>query len=220
MERPVTVRVVIVDDHDVVRQGMRNILGVFDDIEVVGDFPSGMQALGSEVIGNTDVVLMDIAMKRMNGLETTTRLLESAPNLKVIIFSAHATAEFAAQALLSGASGYVVKSSAATDVAKAIRTVVGGDQYIDARISRLALENHLRQLQPGQKPQSILTNRQREVLQLLAEGHGTKEIAAALSISAKTVETHRAQIMQRLDIHDVPGLVRYAIRAGVISTED
>jgi DNA-binding NarL/FixJ family response regulator len=220
MEQPVTVRVVIVDDHDVVRQGMRSILSSYEDIEVIGDFPSGTQVLESPIIKDTDVVLMDIAMKRMNGLEATVRLLESIPSLKIIIFSADATAEMAAQALLSGAAGYGLKRSTVADVARAIRVVGDGDQYIDAKISRLALENHLRLLQPGQRPQSVLTLRQREVLQMLAEGLGTKEIAAELGVSAKTVEAHRAQIMQRLDIHDLPGLVRYAIRAGLISTED
>jgi DNA-binding NarL/FixJ family response regulator len=212
----VTVRVVIIDDHPVVRDGLATILQRDDSIDVVGTFSSGTEALNSQEIQAADIALMDITMPRMNGIETTTRLRGETPHLNIIMMSMHATAEYVAQALLCGAAGYVLKSSALKEIRNAIRSVLDGDSYIDPNISRVSLENHLRVLKHS-ATQSILTARQREVLQLMAEGMGTKEIADQLQVSPKTVEAHRAQVMQRLNIRDVPGLVRYAIRAGLVS---
>jgi DNA-binding NarL/FixJ family response regulator len=215
----VTVRVVIIDDHPVVRDGLATILQHDDSIDVVGTFSSGTEAINSREIQGADIALMDITMPRMNGIETTTRLRGETPHLNIIMMSMHATAEYVAQALLCGAAGYVLKSSALKEIRNAIRSVLDGDSYIDPNISRVSLENHLRVLKHSQT-QSILTARQREVLQLMAEGMGTKEIAAQLEVSPKTVEAHRAQVMQRLNIRDVPGLVRYAIRAGLVSASE
>ncbi len=214
------VKVLIVDDHQVVREGVRTFLSNHGDIEVIGEFGSGAEVLDDDVTARADVVLMDISMAGMNGLETAARLRELHPHVKIIIFSMHATAEYAVQALHSGAMGYVHKKSTATEVFKAVMSVMAGESYIDSNISRRALENHLQLVKPGELPQAILTARQREVLQLLAEGLGTKEIAGQLGVSPKTVEAHRAQVMERLNIRDLPGLVRYAIRRGLVSPED
>jgi DNA-binding NarL/FixJ family response regulator len=215
-----TVRVLLAEDHLLVRAGIRAQLGGLDDVEVVGEVTSGTEVLPAVESLAPDVVLMDISMPGMNGLEATRRLLEDHPETRVIMVSMHASEDYVARALKAGARGYLTKASAAQELEKALRAVMAGEEYIDSHVSRAALENYMRRLGEEGLEKEVLTNRQREILQLIAESLGTKEIAYRLGVSTKTVETHRKLLMERLNIHDVAGLVRYAIRTGVVTPDD
>lgn len=215
-----TVRVLLAEDHLLVRAGIRALLDGFSDVEVVGEVTSGTEVLPAVAALSPDVVLMDISMQGMNGLEATRRLGDDHPDTRVIMVSMHASEDYVARALRAGARGYLTKASAAQELERALRAVMAGDQYIDSHISRAALEAYLKRLGDDDQEKDLLTARQREILQLIAESLGTKEIAYRLGVSTKTVETHRKQLMERLNIHDVAGLVRYAIRTGVVSSDD
>jgi len=214
-----TLRVVIVDDHSMVREGMRLLLNRFDDIEVVAEFSSGAELLAAAPALLADLVLMDISMVGLNGLDTASKLRDEQPQMKIIMVSMHGSADYVTQALYAGASGYLIKRSAAKELSKAIELVMSGETYIDSHISRRELETYMQHVKPGELPLHVLTARQREVLQLIAEGKNTKEIAYQLGLSPKTVESHRAQLMDRLNIRDVAGLVRYAIRVGLVPVD-
>ena len=215
-----TVRVLLAEDHLLVRAGIRALLDGFSDVEVVGEVTSGTEVLPAVASLAPDIVLMDISMQGMNGLEATRRLGDDHPDTRVIMVSMHASEDYVARALRAGARGYLTKASAAQELERALRAVMAGDQYIDSHISRAALEAYMRRLGDDEQEKDVLTARQREILQLIAESLGTKEIAFRLGVSTKTVETHRKQLMERLNIHDVAGLVRYAIRTGVVSSDD
>ena len=215
-----TVRVLLAEDHLLVRAGIRALLDGFGDVTVVGEVTSGIEVLPAVAALTPDVVLMDISMQGMNGLEATRRLLDDHPDTRVIMVSMHASEDYVARALRAGARGYLTKASAAQELERALHAVMSGDQYIDSHISRAALEAYMRRLGDDEQEKDVLTARQREILQLIAESLGTKEIAFRLGVSTKTVETHRKQLMERLNIHDVAGLVRYAIRTGVVSSDD
>ena len=212
-------RVLLVDDHVLVRAGIRSLLEKIATVEVSGEAGNGREAL--EIIAREpqDIVLMDIAMKDMNGLETTSRITKEFPNIKVLILSMLAKEDFVAQALRSGAKGYLLKDAATEELEKAIQTVMAGGTYLSSSVSKMMGNRVLSSDENGQSPLDHLTPRQREILQLIAEGKSTKEIAYLLKVSAKTVETHRSLLMDRLEIHDVPGLVRYAIRIGLVQAE-
>jgi DNA-binding NarL/FixJ family response regulator len=214
------VRVLLAEDHLLVRAGIRALLDGFGDVQVVGEVTSGTEVLAAVATLTPDVVLMDISMQGMNGLEATRRLLDDHPDTRVIMVSMHASEDYVARALRAGARGYLTKASAAQELERALHAVMGGEQYIDSHISLAALEAYLRRLGDDEQEKDVLTARQREILQLIAESLGTKEIAYQLGVSTKTVETHRKQLMERLNIHDVAGLVRYAIRTGVVSSDD
>jgi len=215
-----TVRVLLAEDHLLVRAGIRALLDGFSDVEVVGEVTSGTEVLPAVASLAPDIVLMDISMQGMNGLEATRRLGDDHPDTRVIMVSMHASEDYVARALRAGARGYLTKASAAQELERALRAVMAGDQYIDSHISRAALEAYMKRLGDDDQEKDVLTARQREILQLIAESLGTKEIAYRLGVSTKTVETHRKQLMERLNIHDVAGLVRYAIRTGVVSSDD
>ena len=215
-----TVRVLLAEDHLLVRAGIRALLDGFGDVTVVGEVTSGIEVLPAVAELTPDVVLMDISMQGMNGLEATRRLLDDHPDTRVIMVSMHASEDYVARALRAGARGYLTKASAAQELERALHAVMSGDQYIDSHISSAALEAYMRRLGDDEQEKDVLTARQREILQLIAESLGTKEIAFRLGVSTKTVETHRKQLMERLNIHDVAGLVRYAIRTGVVSSDD
>ncbi len=213
-----SLRIVLVDDHALVRAGMRALLASFPDFEVVGETDDGAAAV--ELAGrlHPNVVLMDIAMHGLNGLDATARIRNQYPEVRVIILSMHANEEYVFQALRAGASGYLLKDSATSELEFAVRAVSRGETYLSPPISKAVVDGYVQRMISDQ-PLDLLTPRQREILQLIAEGKTTKEIAQLLTLSAKTVEMHRAQLMERLDIHDVAGLVRYALRTGVISDE-
>jgi DNA-binding NarL/FixJ family response regulator len=212
-------RVLLADDHALVRAGIRALMEKIPDVEVVGEAGTGREAL--ELVRSTlpNIVLMDIAMTELGGLEALPRITKDFPSVKVIILSAHANEEYVIRALREGASGYMLKDSATTELELAISSVIQGKIYLSPSISRTVIDDYLQRVSGAFSPLEQLTSRQREILQLIAEGKNTKEIAAELNISIKTVESHRLQLMDRLNIHDIPGLVRYAIRSGLVSAE-
>jgi DNA-binding NarL/FixJ family response regulator len=213
------IRVLLVDDHVLVRAGIRSLLEKMDFVEVAGEADNGRMAMEMVRANPPDIVLMDIAMKELNGLEAAGRITKEFPQVKVIILSMLAKEDFVAQALRSGAKGYLLKDAATNELETALQTVMRGGTYFSETISRMMVGRNITTDSGPQSPLDHLTPRQREILQLIAEGKPTKEIAFILKVSAKTVETHRALLMDRLNIHDVPGLVRYAIRMGLVQVE-
>ena len=209
------IRVLLVDDHHLVRTGMRSLMQSMANLTVVGESGDGRAALELLSTLQPNIVLMDIAMPELNGLEATTRIAKDFPNTRVIILSMHASEEYVLQALRAGASGYLVKNAAPEELELAIRAVARGETYLSPAISRHVVEELLGRSTASTNPVDALTPRQREILQLVAEGKSTKQIAGSLGVSIKTIESHRAQLMERLDIRDVAGLVRFAIRHGV-----
>ena len=212
-------RILLADDHALVRSGIRSLLTSMPDIEVVGEADDGNAAIEMTVQLRPDVVVMDIAMKGMNGLEAVRRLRAEYPEIKFLMVSMYGSEEYVMQALNAGANGYLFKDSAAYELEKAIAEVIRGKQYLDSHISKEALDLYMTKVAQDGSAVEVLTPRQREILQLIAEGNNTKEIAYRLNISAKTIETHRAQLMERLEIRDIPGLVRYAIRTGLTTSD-
>ncbi len=211
------IRVLLTEDHTIVRAGIRALLENLEGVEVVGEAGDGREALRLVEIHQPDIVLMDIAMSGLNGLEATMRMSKEFPDVRVIILSMHASEEYVLQALRAGASGYLLKDAGTAELELAIRSVGRDETYLSPAVSKHVVADYVRRV--GGEPSSLerLTRRQREILQLVAEGQSTQEIAQMLSISVKTVESHRAQLMERLDIHDVAGLVRYAIRVGLVT---
>ena len=213
-----SLRVLLVDDHALVRAGIRSLLRDIEGIEVVGEAADGAEALAIARRERPDAVLLDIAMKGMSGLETAVRFRELHPGVKVLILSMHASEEYVLQALRAGVVGYLIKDSATAELELALKSVVRGETYLSPAISRQVVEGYVQRVGAG-AGDDPLTPRQREVLKRVAEGRSTKEIAFDLGLSVKTVETHRAQIMERLGIRDVAGLVRYAMRTGLVPPE-
>lgn len=213
-------RVVLADDHPIVRAGIRAELEKLPGIQVVGEASDGREALDLIQQHHPNLVFMDISMKGLNGLETTARISKEFPQLKVIILSMHQSEEYFWQALKAGASGYLLKKAATAELATAVQRVLGGEIYLTREISnRLVKKLPLQQIAHSKSPLEQLTERQREILQLIAEGQTTKAIALILKVSPKTVEYHRAKLMERLNIFDIPGLVRFALQSGLISQD-
>jgi DNA-binding NarL/FixJ family response regulator len=215
------IRVLLVEDHKVVRQGLRALLAVEHDIEVAGEVQDGREAVRLIEKLLPDVVIMDIAMPLLNGVEATRQILKLAPATRVLILSAHSDDEYVLQVIEAGAAGYLLKQTAANTLVMAIREAHRGGTYFSRSISKRLGELRERSMGRGNKPSKgavSLTSREREVLQLIAEGMGNKQTAAELGISIKTVEKHRQHLMSKLGIHDTAGLTRYAISAGIIET--
>jgi DNA-binding NarL/FixJ family response regulator len=214
------IRVLLAEDHTLVRAGIRALLQNLATIEVVAEAGDGRDALHLIEVHQPDVVLMDIAMPGLNGLEAAARVAQQFPNVRVMMLSMHANEEYVWEALRTGAAGYLLKDAGPAELEFAVEAVARGDSYLSPAVSKHVVADYIQRV--GSAPSSLerLTGRQREILQMIAEGHTTQEIAQALTISAKTVETHRAQLMERLDIHDVAGLVRYAIRMGLVTANE
>lgn len=213
------IRVLLAEDHALVRAGIRSLLASVPDIEVVGEAGDGREALAILERTPADVAILDITMPGMNGLEAASRIAERWPATRVIILSMHSNEEYVARALRAGAAGYLLKDAGTSELEAAIRAVVGGQSYLSPAVSKRVVAGGSGGGAEGPTALEALTPRQREVLQLIAEGHSTKGIAAVLELSVKTIETHRTQLMQRLGIHDVAGLVRYAMRMGLINPD-
>lgn len=214
------IRVLLADDHPIVRAGIRAELERLPEVEVVGEANNGREAVELARSQRPDVVFMDISMQDLNGLEATARITKEFSLVRVIILSRHEEEEYYWHALKAGASGYLLKRAATTEMQVAIQRVVEGEIYLSREISvRLLKKLPLQQAANAKSPIEQLTERQREILQLIAEGQTTKGIALILKLSPKTVEYHRAQLMQRLNIYDIPGLVRLALRTRLISQE-
>ena len=217
--KPAPIKVFLIEDHNLVRAGIKSLLENLNGIEVAGEAGNGRDALRMMRNDVPDIVLTDIAMAGLNGMETTSRITKDFPNVRVIVLSMYANEEYVMQALRAGAAGYLVKEAATSELELAIRAVARGDTYLSPAVSGKVIDKTLGRAVPQNSPLDRLTPRQREILQLIAEGRSTKQIADTLTLSVKTVETHRAQLMSRLEIFDVPGLVRYAIRVGMISSD-
>jgi DNA-binding NarL/FixJ family response regulator len=214
------IRVLLADDHSLVRAGIRSLLGAMAEVQVVGEASSGEEALELAGREQPDVVLMDIAMKGITGLEAAARMRDRHPSVRVVILSMHSGEEYVLQALRAGAAGYLLKDAAVAELPLALRAVLRGEIYISSAVSRVVVSGFLAGMAAAdssvRSPVDALSGRQREILQLIVEGRSIKEIAFMLKLSVKTVETHRRQVMERLQIFDVPGLVRFALRHGIV----
>ena len=213
---PKPTRVLLSDQHALVRAGIRALLERMEGVEVA-EAADGQQTLALIKEFEPDIVLLDVPLPGLSGLELLKEIVEKFPLLRVIVLTQHENEEQAVQALRSGAAGFLTKSAASTELELAIRAVARGESYLASELSRQAV---LKYLEDPRAFLSELTARQHEVLKMIAEGHATKEIARRLNISVKTVETHRAQIMERLNIHGIAGLVRYALRMGLVRLEE
>jgi DNA-binding NarL/FixJ family response regulator len=211
---------ILADDHALVRAGIRTLLEKLEGIQIVGEAGDGRETLALVEKHQPNVVVMDISMPGLNGLDTTVRIVRDHPRTKVLILSMHTAEDYVLQALRAGATGYLLKDAATVELGVALVAVRRGETYLSPTISKEVLARH-RQQQLDPKADSIkaLTPRMREIVQLIAEGRSTKEIAFLLNLSVKTIETHRMHLMARLDLHDVAGVVRYALRTGLISAE-
>jgi DNA-binding NarL/FixJ family response regulator len=214
-----SIRVLLADDHALVRAGFRALAQNLAGVEVVAEATDGREALTAIKTHQPDVVLMDISMAGLNGLEAAARVAKEFPNVRVIILSAHSNEEYVCQALRAGAAGYLLKDAGTSELDLAVKAVARGETYLSPGVSKHVISDYLRRTGGDSGALEMLTPRQREILQLIAEGQTTKQIANTLHISVKTVETHRMQLMERLDIHDVAGLVRFAIRMGLVETD-
>jgi two-component system response regulator NreC len=211
------IKVVVADDHTIMRDGIRAVIDDEPDIEVIGEAEDGHQAVLLAHKLRPDVILMDIAMPRLNGLDATLQIKRDHPEISVLVLTMYDHEEYVRQALKIGASGYVLKRAAASELVAAIRAVSRGEAVLSPAVTRLVLEDYLR----GEKREmdnepDKLTPREREILQLIAEGHTGKEIAEMLNLAVKTVQSHRASLMQKLDLHDKGDLIKYAIQKKII----
>ncbi len=213
-------RIVLADDHPIVRAGIRAELEKLPDVVLIGEASDGREALELIRKHQPNLVFMDISMKSMNGIEATGRVTREFPQVRVIILSVHENEEYFWQALKAGASGYLLKKAATAELSTALRRVARGEIYLTTEMSnRMVKKLPLQQLAHQKSPLEKLTARQREILQLIAEGQTTKAIGLILNVSPKTVEYHRAKLMERLNIFDIPGLVRFALQSGLISQD-
>jgi len=216
------IRVLLAEDHTIVRKGLRSLLEGEAGIEVIGEAEDGREAIKLADKLHPDIVVMDIAMPGLNGLEATRQLKKRFPEMKILILTMHANEEYILQTLKAGALGYLVKKAAPSELISAIKAVYQGNSFLSPSISRKVIDDYIRradEISEGAEGFEQLTVREREVLQLIAEGRKNWEIAGLLYISIKTVETHRAHIMDKLDIHSTAELTRYAIRKGIISSD-
>jgi DNA-binding NarL/FixJ family response regulator len=214
------VRVLLVDDHTLVRAGIRGLLQELPDVEVVGEAGDGHEALEQCEALSPDLVLLDVSMPKLNGLDAAARMATLADRPKVIVLSMHNSEEYVLRALRAGCAGYLLKRSAVSELEVAIRAVARGETYLSPAVSKQVVDDYLGRTGGVSGPLDALTPRQREILQLVAEGHTSKDIAQRLGLSFKTVEAHRAQIMERLDLHDLPALVRFAVRVGLVTPDE
>ena len=219
------IRVLLIDDHELVRSGIKALLEKSEDIKVVGEAGEGHEALECIRETNPDVVLLDISLPGLNGLEVAAKARKDSPRLRIVFLSMHSNEEYVLQALKIGASGYVLKQSSTRELELAVRSAKKGETFLSPAISNTVVSDYMARLKggnvrkPGANPYEVLTSRQREILQLIAEGFSSKEIAQKLGLSINTIEVHRANLMDRLNIHDIAGLVRYAIQTGIIEVK-
>ncbi len=212
------VRILVADDHTIIRSGLRVLLERQPGFQVVGEAADGRQAVELARSLRPDVVMLDIAMPNLNGIEAARQICGELPRAAVVILSMHADEGYVLKALKAGARGYLLKDSAEADIIEAVRAVHAGKAFFSPEISKMLVEDYVRQARQRGMDDSyeLLTTREREILQLLAEGKANKDIAAMLNLSVYTVETHRSNILQKLNLHSLPELVLYAVRKGVI----
>jgi DNA-binding NarL/FixJ family response regulator len=213
------IRILLADDHALVRAGFRSLLEKLG-FQIVGEAENGALVMRLVETLQPDIVLMDIAMPELNGLEATVRIVQQFPHVRVVILSMHATVEYARRAVRAGAAGYLLKDSSATELHAALQAVARGETYLCSRISNFIVADYTAHISTQTTLLDRLTSRQRQVLQLIAEGHARQTIAKKLDISVKTFDTYRGQLMETLNIHDNAGLVRFALGAGLVSPEE
>ncbi|MBK5225131.1 MAG: response regulator transcription factor [Thermoleophilia bacterium] len=216
------IRILLADDHAILRAGLVRLLGEEKDIEVVGEAENGREAVQKALELHPDIVLMDIGMPVMNGMEATKQIKKRDADVKVLVLTMHDNEEYLFQVLQAGAAGYVLKKAADSDLVNAIHVVSRGDCFLYPSAAKMVVEDYLDKLKHGQEPTSsfdTLTDREREILTLVAEGHTNREIAETLFISVKTVETHKANIMEKLNLHKRAELVKYAIKKGMLQVD-
>jgi DNA-binding NarL/FixJ family response regulator len=216
-----SISIVLADDHRVVREGLRALLERYDDLKVVGEAADGSEAVKLAAKLKPDVIVMDISMPVLNGIEATQQALEVSPSSRVIILSMYSTSEHIFRSFKAGAQGYLLKESAGADVVNAVRAVREGKRYLTEKISEAILDDfiHQRSLADSESPVSRLSKRERHILQLVVEGKSSSEIGLQLFLSPKTVETYRSRVMHKLSINDVPGLVKFALQHGLTALE-
>lgn len=218
MSAPLTL--ILADDHALVRAGIRTLLEKLEGIQIVAEAGDGRETIALVEKHQPNVVILDISMPGLNGLDATARLVREHPRTKILILSMHTGEDYVLQALRAGATGYLLKDAATIELGVALIAVRRGETYLSPTISKEVLARHRQQLkEPKSEGVKTLTPRMREIVQLIAEGRSTKEIAFLLNLSVKTIETHRMHLMARLDLHDVAGVVRYALRTGLISAD-
>jgi DNA-binding NarL/FixJ family response regulator len=209
------ITIVLADDHNLVRAGVRALLEDLPDVRVVAECADGRAAVAAVAEHDPDMALLDIAMPLLSGLDAAAQIVREHPRTRVVVVSMHSTERYVSQALAAGVAGYMLKDACADELPLLVRAVMAGETYLSPAISKQLVDSVRHK-----EPEGPLTARQREILALLAAGKNTKEVGHLLGLSPKTVETHRAQIMARLDIRDLAGLVRYAIRTGLVTPED
>ena len=211
----------LAEDHTIVREGLRALLDVRDDIEVIAEVADGRAAVEAVTQHKPDVVVMDLGMPELNGVDATRQIRKDFPATQVLILSMHSGEEYVRPAIRAGASGYLLKGSGLSDLVAAIQAVARGDAFFSPAIAKIVLFESRRGERPNKEPTpgDALTNREREILQLVAEGKSSPEIAKQLQLSVKTVEGHRGRIMAKLDVHHVAGLVRHAIKIGLVTPD-
>lgn len=215
-----SIKILIADDHKLMREGLRSLLDSQPDMKVIAEAGNGLDAIDATQLHKPDIVIMDINMPGLNGIDATKQLLKFNPDVKVLGLSVHCDQQFVIEMLNSGASGYLLKDCALDELALAIRTIVGGSSYLSPAVTGTVLNKYLDKSDRGKVGMlHSLTSREREVLQMIAEGKKTKEIADLLNISIKTVETHRSRMMNKLDIHSIADLTKFALREGLTSLD-
>lgn len=210
------IKIIIVDDHIMLRDGIKNVVNDINDFEIIGETGDGYEAISLAKILKPDIILMDISLPNINGIEVTRRIKKDHPNIKIIGLTMHDNEEYLSQMLQAGASGYIIKKAAASELQEAIRIVSRGESYLYPTVAKHLIGSYLRGIEGGNKSSEGLTSREKEILILIAEGNTNKEIAGHLQLSVKTVETHRSHIFEKLNVKDRIEAVRYAIRVGLV----
>ena len=213
------IRIVLADDHKLMRSGLRVLLEQQPDFTVVGEASDGRDAVALVASQRPDVLVMDIGMPSLNGIEAAAQITQSHPEVAIVMLSMHSDESYVLRALKAGAKGYLLKDSAEADLIRAVHAVADGKSFFSPAVSKVLLDDYVRKLQRSgtEDPYDLLTPREREVLQLVAEGKSNKEVAQLLNLSVYTIETHRSNIMEKLNLHGVPELILYAVRKGIIS---
>lgn len=212
------IRVLLADDHRMMREGLRALLERQGDIEVLGEAADGRQAVRLATQLCPDVVVMDVSMPLLNGIEATRQIRRACPAVRVLVLTVHEGEDYVAQLLVAGASGYLVKRAGGDELVDAVRAVHRGQAFLHPAVAKVVIEDYVHRLQTGEglSAHDVLTDREREILQLIAEGYTSREIADLLHLSIKTVQNHRSKIMNKLDLHDRGELIKYAIQQGII----
>jgi two-component system, NarL family, response regulator NreC len=211
--------VLLADDHTLIRAGLRKVVEAEPDLRVIGEANDGREAVALAQTLKPDVVVMDIGMPRLNGIEAARQIRDLSPDTQMVMLSMHSDEGYVLRALKAGAKAYLLKDSAEADLARAIRAAAGGKSFFSPAVGKILLEDYMRKLQRtgAEDSYELLSAREREILQLVAEGNSSKEVAGLLNLSVYTVETHRARIMQKLNLRGIPELILYAVRKGIVS---